>query len=448
MQVVEKSNEGLSRVLEVRVGKDDLNSRLDAKIKEITPRLNIKGFRPGKVPPAHVRKIYGRDLMGDIVNETVTETQAKALEDAKIRPAGPPDVKPVTDIEKVVKGEEDLAYELAVEIMPEFEPVDPKTLELKKPVYAASDADVDEAMKELLGQAKSYETKGGKAPKAAEGDMVVIDFVGRIDGEAFEGGTANDAELVLGSGQFIPGFEDQLKGAKAGDSKTVKVTFPEDYGVPTLAGKAAEFETTVKEVKAPKDATADDEFAKRVGFEDLDGLKNALKTQLEQQYASASRFKLKRHLLDALDSGHAFELPAKMVEAEFATIWQQVEADKARGGLPPEDADKSEDELKAEYRKIAERRVRLGLVLAEIGRRNNVTVTDQELSNAIMNEARRYPGQEKEVFEFYRSNPNAAAQLRAPIYEEKVCDFLFGAAKVSDETVSKEDLFADEDMPA
>ena len=448
MQVVEKSNEGLSRVLEVRVGKDDLNSRLDAKIKEITPRLNIKGFRPGKVPPAHVRKVFGRDLMGDIVNEAVNETQQKALDDAKIRPAAPPEVKPVTDIDKVVKGEEDLAYELAVEVMPEFDPVDAKSLKLERPTYEATDADIDEAMKDILGQARSYETKGGKAPKAAEGDMVVIDFIGRIDGEAFEGGTANDAQLVLGSGQFIPGFEDQLKGAKTGDSKTVKVTFPADYGVPALAGKDAEFETTVKEIKAPQDSEADDEFAKRVGFENLEGLRGALKTQLEQQYAAASRFKLKRHLLDALDSSHDFTLPARMVDAEFATIWRQVEADKQKGSLPPEDAEKSEDELKAEYKKIAERRVRLGLVLAVIGRRNNVTVSDQELSNAIMNEARRYPGQEKDVFEFYRSNPNAAAQLRAPIYEEKVCDFLFDTAKVKDKKVSKDELFADEDLPA
>jgi trigger factor len=448
MHVVEKSSEGLSRVLEVTVPAGDLTQKLDAKIAEISPRLNLKGFRPGKVPVAHVRKMFGRDLMGEIVQETLNQTSQQALDEKNIRPAAPADVKLNSDLDKVVAGQQDLAYEMAVEVMPEFEPVDPASLELSKPVYAAADEDVDAALKELLAQSRTYEAKGGKAPKAAEGDMVVIDFVGRIDGEAFQGGTANDAQLVIGSGQFIPGFEDQLKGAKNGETKTVSVTFPEDYGVPTLAGKSAEFEVTVKEIRAAKDAEADDAFAERIGFENLDALKNALKVQLDQQYQGASRFKLKRNLLDALDQKHAFELPARMVEAEFNAIWSQVDADRQRGALPPEDASKSEEELRAEYRKIAERRVRLGLVLAELGRRNNITVTDQELSNAIMNEARRYPGQEQQVFEFYRQNPGAAAQMRAPIYEEKVCDWVFGVAKVTDQTVTKDELFADEDEAA
>jgi trigger factor len=448
MHVVEKSSEGLSRVLEVTIPASDLTQKLDAKIAEISPRLNLKGFRPGKVPAAHVRKMFAKDLMGEIVQEALNQSSQQALDERSIRPAAPADVKLSSDIEKVVAGQQDLAFEMAVEVMPDFEPVDPATLELTKPVYSASDEDVDAALKELLSQSRTYEAKGGKAPKAAEGDMVVIDFVGRIDGEAFAGGSANDAQLVLGSGQFIPGFEEQLKGAKAGETKTVSVTFPEDYGMATLAGKPAEFEVTVKEIRAPKDAEADDAFAERIGFENLDALKNALKVQLDQQYAGASRFKLKRNLLDVLDEKHSFELPGRMVEAEFEGIWAQVEADRARGGLPPEDADKSEDDLKAEYRKIAERRVRLGLVLAELGRRNNVTVSDQELSNAIMSEARRYPGQEQQVFDFYRQNPNAAAQLRAPIYEEKVCDWAFSKAKVNEQAVSKDELFADEDEAA
>ena len=446
MQVVEKSSEGLSKVLEVTVPQKELTDQLDAKIAEVGPRLRLKGFRPGKVPPSHVRKVFGKELMSEIVQDTLNASPAKAMEEAKIRPAAPADLKLSSDVDKVIAGEADLAFEMAVEVMPEFEPVDPATLELKRATYEASEADVDEALNNLASQNRTYETKGGKAPKAADGDMVVMDFVGRIDGEAFEGGSATDAQLVLGSGQFIPGFEDQLKGVKTGDTKTVTVTFPEDYGVAHLAGKPAEFEVTVKDVRAAKDSKPED-LAERLGMESLDKLKDAIRQQLNQGYQNQIRFKLKRALLDALDEKHDFPLPEKMVENEFKSIWQQVEADKEAGRLPPEDAKKSEKKLKDEYHKIAERRVRLGLVLAEIGRRNQVTVSDQELANAITAEARRYPGQEKQVFDFYRQNPNAAAQLRAPIYEEKVCDMIFRVAKVEDQPVSKDDLFeGDEDI--
>ena len=446
MQVVEKSSEGLSKVLEVTVPQKELTDQLDAKIREVGPRLRLKGFRPGKVPPAHVRKVFGKELMSEIVQDTLNASPAKALEEAKIRPAAPADLKLSSDVDKVIAGEADLAFEMAVEVMPEFDPIDPKTLKLKRPVYEASDADIDEALKNLASQNRTYETKGGKAPKAADGDMVVMDFVGRIDGEAFEGGSATDAQLVLGSGQFIPGFEEQLKGVKSGDTKTVSVSFPDDYGVAHLAGKPAEFEVTVKDVRAAKDSKPED-LAERLGMESLDKLKEAIAAQLNQGYQNQTRFKLKRALLDALDEKHDFPLPEKMVENEFKTIWQQVEADKNAGRLPPEDAKKSEKKLKDEYHKIAERRVRLGLVLAEVGRRNQVTVSDQELANAITAEVRRYPGQEKAVFDFYRNNPNAAAQLRAPIYEERVCDMIFNVAKVTDEKVSKDDLFeGDEDI--
>lgn len=445
MQVVEKSSEGLSKVLAVTVPVGELNAKLDAKIAELTPRMNLKGFRPGKVPAAHVRRMYGKDLMGEIVNETVNETSQKALDEAKLRPAAPAQITPVTDIEQVVAGEADLAYEMSLEVMPDFTPVDPKTLSLTRPVHAPTDAEVDEAVQELASQNQSFEDKGGKAPKAADGDQLVIDFKGKVDGELFEGGSAEDAALVIGSGRFIPGFEDQLKGAKVGETRTVAVTFPEDYGAAHLAGKAAEFEVVVKAVKAPKATEADDEFAKQIGLESLDKLKELVRQNLAQQFERQSRFKLKRALLDALDTGHDFPLPPKMVEAEFEGIWRQVEADKAAGRLPEEDAKKSDKKLKDEYRKIAERRVRLGLVLAEIGRENQVGVTDQELSNAIMGEARNYPGQERQVLDFYRQNPNAAAQLRAPIYEEKVCDLIFQQAKVTDAEVSKDELFKDED---
>jgi trigger factor len=445
MQVVEKSAEGLSRVIAVTIPASELNAKLDAKAAEVAPQMKLKGFRPGKVPVSHVRKTYGRDLMGEIVNDALNQSSQKALDEAKLRPAAPAEMKLVSDMDKVVAGQEDLSYEMALEVMPDFKPVDPKSLKLTRPVYEASDADLDEALKELAGQAKTYEDKGGKAPKAAEGDQLSIDFVGKIDGEVFEGGSAEDADLIIGSGRFIPGFEEQLTGAKVGDEKTIEVTFPEQYQAAHLAGKAATFDVKVKALKAPKDSEIDDEFAKRLGLESLDKLKELLRDNLNQQYKGAARFKLKRALLDQLDEQHSFELPPKMVEAEFDGIWQQVEADKEAGRLTEADAKKSDKKLKEEYRKIAERRVRLGLVLAEIGRENNVTVTDQELNNAIIAEARNYPGQEQAVLNFYRQNPNAAAGMRAPIYEEKVCDLIFDQAEVKDEPISKEELLKDDE---
>jgi trigger factor len=447
MQVVEKSSEGLSHVLQVTVPAKDLNERLDAKIAEIGPQLRLKGFRPGKVPAGHVRKMFGRELMGEIVQETLNRSSQQALDQKSLRPAAPAEVKLSSDMEKVVKGEADLAFEMEVEVMPDFTPADVTTFELVRPVHEPSEEEVETALKELVAQSRTYEAKTGKSVKAESGDLVVIDFLGRIDGEPFSGGAANDAELTLGSGQFIPGFEEQLLGVEPGEARLVKVAFPNDYGVANLAGQDAEFEVTVKEVRAPKEAEADDAFAERVGFENLEALRNALKVQVEQQHKGQSRFRLKRHLLDKLDAAHEFTLPAKMVEAEFASIWRQVEADRERGMLAPEDAGKPEAELRQEYHDIAERRVRLGLVLAEIGRRAGVTVTDQELTNAILNEARAYPGREKDVIEFYRRDANAAAQLRAPVFEEKVCDWIFGVAKVEDEPVSKEELYEGGDEP-
>jgi len=448
MQVVEKSGEGLSRVWGVTVPAQDLTDRLEARIAEITPTLRIKGFRPGKVPTAHVRRLYGKALMSEVVEQTLSESTQKVLEDSKVRPAGEPDLKPETDLAEVIEGRADLAYEIAVDVMPEFEPVDPAKLSLTRPVYELTDKEVDEALDELAKQNRTYVPRTGKAVKAKDGDMVVIDFVGRVGGVAFEGGTASDVELVLGSGQFIPGFETQLVGAKPESELTVKVTFPETYQVETLRGKDAEFEVTVKEVKAPVEAKADAALAERLGVESLEKLRELITTNLEQQYASATRFKLKRALLDQLDEKHDFPLPPKMVEAEFASIWQQVQQDKESGQLPEDDAGKSDAELQAEYRKIAERRVRLGLVLAEIGRRNNVAVTEAELANAMRQEALRYGAQAQQVFDLLRNNPNAQAQLRAPIFEDKVVDLIVENAKVKDKKVSKDDLLKEEELPA
>ena len=446
IQIVEKSGEGLSRVFGVTVPAATLSERLDQRIAELRPQMNIKGFRPGKVPAAHVRRMYGKSLMSEIIDQAVNEGQQQALS-GDLRPAASPEISVSSDLEKVLNGGEDLSFDLAVELMPEFKTMDLAKVKLERPVHEPTAKEIDEQIKEIAEQSRTYEPKTGKAVKAADGDMVVGDFVGRMDGEIFEGGSMENAEVIIGSGRFIPGFEDQLKGAKPETTVTIGVTFPEDYGAPTLAGKAAEFEFQVKEVKKPKAATIDDDFAKQLGLDTLDALKEAVKGQIQQANDRASRFKAKRALLDVLDTGHDFPLPPRMVESEFETIWRQVEEEKASGQLSDEDKAKTDDQLKTEYRKIAERRVRLGLVLAEIGRVNNVTVEDQELNAALIAEARRYPGQEQQVVEFYRNNPNAAAQLRAPIYEEKVVDLILATAKVTDKKVSKDELEAEDDLP-
>ena len=447
LQIVEKSGEGLSRVIGVTVPAQDLNSKLDKKIAEVTPTLRLKGFRPGKVPAGHVRKLYGKDLMREIVQDALNESSQQALTDAKLRPASSPDLKMTSDPERVVAGQEDLAFDIEVEVMPEFDPVDVTSLELTRSVYQPSDADVDAELQSLAEQSRTYKAKTAKTAKAANDDQLLMDFVGRLDGEVFEGGSGEDMELVLGSGRFIPGFEEQLVGAKAGESRNVSVTFPEDYQAKNLAGRAAEFEVTVKEVRSPVAAAVDESLAERLGLGTLEALREAVSRNLGEQYSAASRFKLKRALLDELDRAHDFPLPPRMVEAEFEVIWNQVHADLHAGRLSPEDQGKSHDELRAEYRKIAERRVRLGLVLAEIGRANNIVVSDAELNQAIMAEARNYPGQERQVFEFYRQNPQAAAQLRAPVYEEKVVELIFNQAKVTEQPVSKEELAAEDDLP-
>ena len=446
-QIVEKSQDGLSRVYGVTIPAKELNEKLELRIAEITPQLQIKGFRPGKVPAGHVRRLHGKALMAEVVEQTLSETTQKVIEDSKVRPASDPDLKPEGDMSQVIEGKADLAYEISFDIMPDIALTDLEAIALTRPVYEPSDAEVDEAIKDLASNNKAYEDRTGKSVKAKDGDMVVIDFIGRLNGEAFEGGAGTDTELVLGAGRFIPGFEEQLVGAKPDSDVTVKVTFPEDYPAENLKGQAAEFEVKVKAVKAPKDSAIDDELATRLGLESLEKLRELIKSNLEQQYKGASRFKVKRALLDVLDSKHDFPLPPKMVEGEFNSIWAQVEADKARGGLPPEDLEKSDDDLQTEYRKIAERRVRLGLVLAEVGRVNNVQVGEQELLEAIRQEAIRYGAQAQQVFDFLRKDPAAQAQVRAPLYEEKVVDLILEKAKVEETKVSKDELLKEEDLP-
>jgi trigger factor len=421
----------------VSVPKGDLAAKFAEKINELQPKMTLKGFRPGKVPTAHIKKMYGKSIMADIVNDLVQETSDKALAEKAVRPASRPSIKLDGDQDKLIAGEADLAYSMALEVMPEFEPADVTGISVERMVAEPTEEEINDALKRIADNNKSYEKKEGKAET---GDAVVLDFVGSIDGEKFDGGSAEGQTLVIGSGRFIPGFEEQLIGASAGDDVNVNVSFPETYQVPTLAGKAALFETKVHEVKAPKETEINDEFAKTLGLEGLDALKDAEKKDLSGELEFATRQQVKRVLLDALDERHSFDLPPLMVEAEFNQIWGQFETEKKAGRLSEEDKAKSDEELRAEYRKIAERRVRLGLVLAEIGRRAEVQITNEELVRALRQEASRYPGQEKQVIEFYTKNQGAMAQLRAPIYEEKVVDYILTQATVTDKSVTREEL--------
>ena len=447
MQVVEKPCEGLSRSYGVMVPATELGAALDARIAELLPTLNLNGFRPGKVPQAHVRRLYGKALMGEVIEKTINETSQRVLADHHLRIASRPDLKPVSDMDRVILGGEDLAYDLEVEVMPEFEPVDVTTLSLTRLVHRPAAEEIDTAMASVVSENRTYEAYVDEAQKAGSGDQLVVDFIGRIDGEAFEGGAAEDVELVLGADRFIPGFEAQLVGAKSGEDVTVTVTFPDAYDAKHLAGKTAEFDVKVKAVRAPKEAALDDALAQRLGLADLPALTDAIRQTVEKPYQEAARFKLKRALLDALDERHDIPLPPRMVEAEFAGIWAQVEKDKGAGEDSPEDAGKSEEELRAEYRKIAERRVRLGLVLAEIGRRDNVVVTEAELGDAMRAEAMKYGAQAREIFDFMRQNAELQAQMRAPLYEEKIVDLVLGRATVEEREVSKAELMKDDDLP-
>ena len=438
MEVTEKSAEGLDRKFQVKVSAAELDEKLVARLEEIKGQVHLKGFRKGKAPVSFLRKMYGKGVMGEIVQEIVAETSQKAFSERDLQPASQPHPHFHSDMEDVIAGKSDLEYDVHAEILPTFEPMDVSELKLTRLVADVPEEDIEDALKKVAEQQTSYAARDEGA-KAEDGDMTVIDFVGRLDGEEFEGGQGEGVSLVLGSNSFIPGFEDQLVGVKAGDEVTVKVTFPEDYNAEQLAGKDAEFEVKVNEVKAPEAVAIDDELAKKLGLDDLAALKQRLTERIESEYKQLSRGHLKRALLDKLDAAHDFELPKGMVDAEFGQIWQQVEAAER----DEEDKDKTEDELKEEYRKIAERRVRLGLVLAEIGKKADVQVPQEDLQREMINMARAYPGQEREVLEFYQKNPQAVQQLRAPLFEEKVVDYIFERAEVAEEKVSKEKLMED-----
>ena len=445
MQVTETLSDGLKRGLKITIPASELESKMMEKLVEIKDQVRINGFRPGKVPLAHLKKTYGRSVMADIVQETVTQSSQAALEERKERPAMQPSIEMTEDQDEaneILDGKRDLDLDVSYELMPEFEVGDLSGITIEKPVVEVTDEEVTEQMEQIGSQSRPYEEKKGKAK---DGDRITMSYLGKVDGEAFEGGADENGQLVLGSGQFIPGFEEQLVGKKAGDETVVKVTFPEEYQAAHLAGKEAEFDVVVKEVAAPGELVIDDDFAKNLGLEGLDNLKEIIKSQIDGQYAGASRQKVKRQLLDQLDEKYDFELPPTMLSQEFDGIWGQVEKEMEEAGTSFEDNDTTEEQAREDYSKIAQRRVRLGLVLAEIGDSKEIQVTEDELRNAVMQQASQFPGQEKEVFEFYQKNTEQLAGLRAPIFEEKVVDYILELATVTEKTVTKDELLAEDD---
>ena len=444
MQVTETLSEGLKRELTITVPATDLAARLDARLAEMKDTVRINGFRPGKVPSAHLKRLVGAQEMARIVDTVIGEAIRDVVEGRGERPALNPDVELASGIEaeKIIAGESDLVFTASYELLPTFEIQDWSAIEIERPVVPVGDDEIKERIDQIAEGNRPFEAKAEGAA-AEKGDKVKIDFVGTIDGVAFDGGSAEGVDLVLGSNQFIPGFEDQLMGAKVGDDVTVKVAFPADYGAEHLAGKDAEFACKVQGIEAPGELVIDDEWAKKLGLENLEKLQEIIKEQIAAQYAGATRAKVKRALLDKLDAQYTFDLPAKLVDGEFENIWNQAQAELHHQGKTFADEETSEEAAKADYRKIAERRVRLGLVLSEVGEKREVKVTDEEVQRALIERVRQFPGQEKQVFDYYRSNAMALASLRAPIFEEKVVDLIIAETKVTDKSVTKEELFAE-----
>jgi trigger factor len=441
MQVTETSSTGLKRELKVVIEQGELGQRFASRLDEVKDQVQLKGFRKGKVPLAHLKKLYGRSLMAEVLEKTVEETSRKAISDRNERPAHQPSINLSDDkeeIERVLEGKSDLAFTMAFEVLPQIAITDLTTLKLEREVADVPEEAVDKALAELAGRATRYEVEADRA--AGDADRMSIDFVGSVDGVAFEGGKGEDVQLVIGQSSFIPGFVEGIVGAKAGDDRDVNVKFPEDYPEKSLAGKDALFKVKVKEVAKPIKPELNDEFAKTLGAESLTKLRELVGARIASEYAGIARSKLKRQILDELDKTHAFTLPESLVEGEFQGIWEQVGQNLKASGKTPADEGKSEEELRAEYRKIAERRVRLGLVIGEIGEKNNIQVNQDELRRALIEQARRYPGQERQVYEYYEKNPTALVELRAPLFEDKVVDYVADQAKPATKKVSVEDL--------
>jgi trigger factor len=447
MEITETLSDGLKREFQVQVPAADLEARVTERLGELKDRVQLRGFRPGKVPVAHLKKIYGKAVMAETIEAVIRELNAKIVSDRGLKLAMEPKVtipEDESEVAKIIGGQSDLAYTVALEILPKIELGDFKGIKLERQVAEVTDAQVTEALDKLAEQNRPFAAKGEGA-KVEKGDRAVIDFTGTLDGVPFEGGTGGDVVVNVGSGTFIPGFEDQLIGMTVGEKRNVKVTFPANYMSTQLAGKDAEFDVTAKSIEAPGAAAVDDAFAKSLGLESLDKLREAVKARLQQEHAALSRQRLKRQLLDKLDEMHKFALPPTLAEDEFKNVWNAVEGDLKAQGRTFADEGTTEEKAREEYRGIAERRVRLGLVLAEIGDRNKITVTEEEIRRAIIERVRQVPGREQEVWDYYQKNPGAVAGLRAPIYEEKVVDFLLELAAVTDKQVSREDLLKDDE---
>lgn len=437
MQVTETSSEGLKREFTITLSAQDIDGKVDDRLAELAKTARIPGFRPGKVPAALMKQRYGQAVLGEVLEKALQDSSQQALTERNITPA----LQPKVEVTKYEQGE-DLEYKIEVEVMPEFEPMDFSAIEIERIEVAVPDQEIDETLERLAGQQKKTEPLAEERASQS-GDVVVIDFKGSVDGETKPGMEGEDHHLELGSNSFIAGFEDQLVGLNKGDETTVDVTFPQEYVNDELAGREAKFEVKVKDILAAQPIAIDDEMAKAYGSESLEDLKTKVRDSLGQQYHELTRNRVKRQLLDQLADGHDFTVPAGMVDLEFEQIWKQVEQDRQQGKEDPDDDGKDEETLKQEYRDIAERRVRLGLLLSEVGRRNEIDVSQEDLNRALIQEAQRHPGQERQVIEFFQNNPQALANLRAPLFEDKVVDFILDLAKVSVRSLAPEELKAE-----
>jgi trigger factor len=447
MQVTETLVEGLKHEFQISVPASDLDAKADARLVDLKHKVRLNGFRPGKVPVSHLKKVYGRSVMAETIDQTIRDTNSQIFTERGFRLATEPKITMPTEqkaVEDILTGKSDLTYTVSIEVVPAIQLAEFKSFNVEKPVAEVTDADVDEAIKRIADQNRAFAAKG-EGVKAETEDRVTISFKGTINGTPFDGGTGENIQVTIGSNSFIPGFEEQLLGIAAGETRTLKVSFPKNYASEKLAGQPAEFETTATLIEAPQDTRIDDEFAKTLGLESLDKLKEAARERLAAEFAGATRQRVKRMLLDRLDETHRFEAPPSLIEEEFNLMWNSIKAEMESSGKTFADEDTTEEAAKEEYRKIADRRVRLGLVLSEIGEKNKITVTDDEVSRAVIERARQMPGREKEVWDYYRNNANALAQLRAPIYEDKVVDFILELANVTEKKVTREDLYRDDE---
>lgn len=448
MQVTETLAEGLKRELKIVVPAADMTSQMNEKLAEAKGKMQIKGFRPGKVPISHLKKVYGKSIMAQLVNEMIQEKPASILAERGERSATQPEISMTEDekeADQILSGAADFEFTMSYEVIPAFDIADLSGVKVVREVVEVPAEEVEEQVLRVAENSRSFEPKTGKA---ADGDKVTIDYLGKVDGEPFEGGADQDAELVIGSNRFIPGFEEQLVGLKEGDEKVITVTFPADYQAAHLAGKEASFDIKVKAIAAPGELEINDELAKTLGLDSADKLREIVRSQIEDQYGQVTRQKLKRQILDQLDEAHKFDTPSKLVDAEFESIWRQINQELSDNGKTFADEDTTEEAAREEYRALAERRVRLGLVLSKIGEEAGVEVSDEELQRSLFEQVRRFPGQEQEIYEYFQKTPGAVASLRAPIFEEKTVDHLMTVIEVTDKTVTKDELMAEDEAEA